>query len=107
MGDNIEFLDDEEVDRYMKDKKLYKLDWRRKHDAIYPRISKLNRKMLAWPATSVPSENVFSIGESLVTPDIACLDPDIIDELLSLNTYLKLKDSCHINTTGNNAKLQI
>ena len=101
MGDCIEISDDEvetaheEVDRYMadlEDKKLSILDWWRKHESRYLRIAVIARKMLARPATSVPSERLFSIGGKLVTADRACLHPDTVDQLLFLNSYLKVRE---------------
>ena len=101
MGDCFEISDDEEetaheeVDRYMadlEDKKLTTLDWWRKHELRYPRIAVIARKMLGRPATSVPSERLFSIGGKLVTADRACLHPDTVDQLLFLNSYLKIRE---------------
>ena len=101
MGDCIEISDDEvetaheEVDRYMadlEDKKLSILDWWRKHESRYLRIAVIARKMLARPAISVPSERLFSIGGKLVTADRACLHPDTVDQLLFLNSYLKVRE---------------
>ena len=101
MGDYFEISDDEEetaheeVDRYMadlEDKKLTTLDWWRKHELRYPRIAVIARKMLGRPATSVPSERLFSIGGKLVTADMVCLHPDTVDQLLFLNSYLKIRE---------------
>ena len=101
MGNCFEISDDEEetaheeVDRYMhdlEDKKLTTLDWWRKHELRYPRIAVIARKMLGRPVTSVPSERLFSIGGKLVTADRACLHPDTVDQLLFLNSYLKIRE---------------
>ena len=101
MGDYFEISDDEEetaheeIDRYiadLEDKKLTTLDWWRKHELRYPRIAVIARKMLGRPATSVPSERLFSIYGKLVTADRACLYPDTVDQLLFLNSYLKIRE---------------
>ena len=85
----------EEVDRYMasvEDRKLETLDWWRKNASRYPRVAVLARKMLARPATSVPSERLFSIGGKIITADRSSLHPETVDKLLFLNSYLKVKE---------------
>ncbi|MBN3301994.1 ZBED1 protein, partial [Amia calva] len=43
------------------------LDWWREHQRLYPRLSKLAKKYLCIPATSSPSERVFSTGGNIAT----------------------------------------
>ena len=113
MGDCLEISDDEEetaheeVDRYMadlEDKKLKTLDWWRKNASRYPRIASIARKMLARPATSVPSERLFSIGGKIVTSDRASLQPETVNQLLFLNSYLKVRAGSFAANIGNEAK---
>ena len=85
----------EEVDRYMasvEDRKFETLDWWRQNASRYPRVAVLARKMLARPATSVPSERLFSIGGKIITADRSSLHPETVDKLLFLNSYLKVKE---------------
>ena len=61
------------------------LEWWRKHEAHLPRLSKLAKKYLAIPATSVPSERVFSKAGELVSARRANLKPKNVDMILFLN----------------------
>ena len=50
------------------------LDWWRVHETDYPYLAKLAIKYLAIPATSAPSERVFSTAGLTIAKDRACLD---------------------------------
>ena len=43
------------------------LIWWRDNEKYFPRLSQLARKYLCVPATSVPSEHVFSVAEHITT----------------------------------------
>ncbi|XP_063742293.1 E3 SUMO-protein ligase ZBED1-like [Eleginops maclovinus] len=60
------------------------LDWWRCHQTNFPRIAKLARQYLCIPATSAPSERVFSTGGNIVTCHRAALKPDAVDRLVFL-----------------------
>ncbi|XP_060793315.1 zinc finger BED domain-containing protein 4-like isoform X2 [Neoarius graeffei] len=60
------------------------LDWWKRHEPNFSRLSRLARKYLAIPATSAPSERVFSVGGGIVTCNRACLKPDVVDRLIFL-----------------------
>ena len=55
-----------------------------KNEARYPTLSKMARKYLALPATSTPSERVFSIAGSIVIKKRACLLPENVNMLVFL-----------------------
>ena len=55
----------------------------------YPKLSTLARRVLCSPATSVPSERVFSIAGSTVSKLRASLDSDTVDMLVFLNKRFK------------------
>nr|XP_023678533.1 zinc finger BED domain-containing protein 4-like [Paramormyrops kingsleyae] len=60
------------------------LDWWKLHRPNFPRLSKLAKKNLSIPATSTPSERVFSVGGGIVTCQRACLKPEVVDRLVFL-----------------------
>ncbi|XP_036940317.1 E3 SUMO-protein ligase ZBED1-like [Acanthopagrus latus] len=60
------------------------LDWWREHQRVYPRLSKLAKKYLGIPATSAPSERVFSTGGNIVTCLRSSLKPESVDRLVFL-----------------------
>ncbi|KAK0140110.1 Zinc finger BED domain-containing protein 1 [Merluccius polli] len=60
------------------------LDWWREHQRVYPRLSKLAKKYLSIPATSAPSERVFSTGGNIVTCLRSSLKPESVDRLVFL-----------------------
>ncbi|XP_056445916.1 E3 SUMO-protein ligase ZBED1-like isoform X2 [Gadus chalcogrammus] len=60
------------------------LSWWREHQRLYPRLAKLAKKYLCIPATSSPSERVFSTGGNLVTCLRSSLMPEIVDRLVFL-----------------------
>ncbi|XP_022042867.1 E3 SUMO-protein ligase ZBED1-like [Acanthochromis polyacanthus] len=60
------------------------LEWWRQHQPNFTRLSRLARKYLAIPATSAPSERVFSVGGGIVTCHRACLKPAVVDRLIFL-----------------------
>lgn len=60
------------------------LQWWRLHEADFPRLSQMAKKYLSIPATSAPSERIFSTGGNIVTCTRACLKPESVDQLVFL-----------------------
>nr|XP_054592253.1 E3 SUMO-protein ligase ZBED1-like [Nothobranchius furzeri] len=60
------------------------LEWWKLHQPNFPRLSLLAKKYISVPATSAPSERVFSVGGGIVTCNRACLKPDVVDRLIFL-----------------------
>lgn len=60
------------------------LRWWKLHQINFPRLSKLAQKYLCIPATSSPSERVFSTGGNVVTCQRSCLKPEMVDMLVFL-----------------------
>lgn len=66
------------------------LMWWKLHEFNFPHVSKLGRKYLCIPATSAPSERVFSTGGNIVTCHRSALKPASVNMLVFLSKNLKL-----------------
>ncbi|XP_024139828.2 zinc finger BED domain-containing protein 1, partial [Oryzias melastigma] len=66
------------------DSEVNPLEWWKVHKVNFPRVSQLALKYLCIPATSAPSERVFSTGGNIVTCQRAALKPDKVDKLIFL-----------------------
>ena len=64
------------------------LDWWRVHQSDFPYLAKLSIRYLAIPATSAPSERVFSTAGLTISKDRASLESSRANELVFLH------DSC-------------
>ncbi|XP_059371308.1 E3 SUMO-protein ligase ZBED1-like [Carassius carassius] len=60
------------------------LKWWKDHEVFFPSLSHLAKKYLLVPATSSPSERVFSCSGNIVTCHRASLKPDAVDRLVFL-----------------------
>ena len=60
------------------------LEWWKERAVSYPHIANLAKKYLSIPATSVPSERIFSLAGNLVTRKRALLSPENVDLLIFL-----------------------
>lgn len=58
------------------------------HKHVFPKLYKLSKKILIIPASSAPSERVFSIGGFIMSGRRYRLDPDMLSILLSLHTWV-------------------
>ncbi|KAK5910468.1 hypothetical protein CesoFtcFv8_004300 [Champsocephalus esox] len=61
------------------------LDWWRVNETKYGRLAQLARSYLCVPATSVPSERVFSAAGLILNRLRSWLHPDHVDQLIFLN----------------------
>nr|XP_054600927.1 E3 SUMO-protein ligase ZBED1-like [Nothobranchius furzeri] len=66
------------------DSEMNPLEWWKAHEVFFPKVSQLAQKYLCIPATSSPSERVFSTGGNIVTCQRAALKPDKVDKLIFL-----------------------
>ena len=78
-----------EVDRYHTEAPLplsckNPLTWWEMRATQYIHLSALAKKMLCIPATSVPSERVFSVAGNIINEKRFRLKPDNIDKLIFL-----------------------
>ena len=68
--DHLQHLQDE-LDRYLKEAEInFRKDdpllWWRNHETYFPTIAKLARKYLCIPASTAPSERVFSTAKNIL-----------------------------------------
>ncbi|XP_077063423.1 E3 SUMO-protein ligase ZBED1-like [Siphateles boraxobius] len=77
-----------ELDSYLVsptiDSETDPLTWWRLHQVNFPQLSKLARKYLCIPATSSPSERLFSTAGNVVTCQRTCLKPTKVNMLVFL-----------------------
>ena len=68
--------------------------WWKSNCHKYPLIAKAARVILCVPATSVPSERVFSTAGDIVSAQRASLSPENVDALIFLkkNMYVQLRN---------------
>ncbi|XP_067236702.1 E3 SUMO-protein ligase ZBED1-like [Chanodichthys erythropterus] len=71
------------------DSEMDPLTWWRLHQVNFPHLSKLARKYLCIPATSSPSERLFSTAGNVVTCQRTCLKPTKVNMLVFLAKNLK------------------
>ena len=64
------------------------LVWWSQHEINFPLVAKLAKKYLCIPATSSPSERVFSASGNIVTCKRSCLKPERVDQLVFLSLNL-------------------
>jgi len=68
------------------------LAWWKSNGARYPRLAVLALKYLGIPATSVPSERIFSKAGEIVSRRRASLKPSTVDMLVFLSKNLTVTD---------------
>ena len=70
------------------------LQWWRDHQTVYPLLSRLTRRYLCLPSTSVPSESLFSTAGIIVNEKRAALDPQNVNQIVFLHDNL---DPVHLS----------
>ena len=77
-----------EMDRYLAEASIQlkddPLQWWKQRESIFPNVAKFAKKYLAIPASSVPSERIFSLAGNIVSRRRATLKPDNVDMLVFL-----------------------
>ena len=86
-----------EFERFKKEPQLHHdehaLEWWKKNHERFPLIAKVARQLLCVPATSVPSERIFSTAGLIVSNLRSSLKPENTDMLIFLNKNLPEKQS--------------
>ena len=80
----------QEVDLFMMEDPIafnigLTLKWWSEHANIYPRLAKLAKKYLCTPASSVPSERIWSLAGNILTKKRSALAPENLDLLIFLH----------------------
>ncbi|PLW28478.1 hypothetical protein PCANC_23118 [Puccinia coronata f. sp. avenae] len=86
LDDEIKTYLREETEKSKKDILCY---WKGRQDS-FPTLAKMARCFLAIPATSAPSERVFSKGQSILSWERSSLKPNTVAELLCLKDWYKV-----------------
>ena len=78
-----------EIDNYLnesitpiKPESIDVYDWWNTNQSTFPILSRVARKFLSIPATSVPSERLFSDAGNQITSKRTRLSPEVVNELL-------------------------
>jgi hypothetical protein len=86
---NVEYVD--EIQTYLAlsllDEKANPLEWWKINESQFPHLSQMARDYLSIPATSVPSEQSFSVGKNLITDKRNCLAGKTIRVCMSLKSW--------------------
>jgi hypothetical protein len=84
--------EDDELQRYLAEKadvNARPLEWWCQNAEKFPKIAHIARRVLAVPATSVPSERVFSSAGLVVSKLRNRLTSDLVDTIIFLNKNCK------------------
>lgn len=83
-----------EIDLYRREASIplscCPLKWWRENSCKYPSMSPLAKAYLSIPATSVPSERVFSTAGDIVTAQRSQMLPEIVDMLIFLKKNMTI-----------------
>lgn len=71
----------------LADENTNSLEWWKAYQPNFPNLSRMARDYLAIPATSVPSEQCFSIGKNLITDKRNCLAGKTIRACMCLRSW--------------------
>ena len=83
----------QEVDRYLLEPPSMELPmkWWMQRACLFPTLSIMAKKYLCVPASSVPSERIFSLAGNIVTKKRCSLSPEAVNELIFLNKNRRVK----------------
>lgn len=82
---------DDEMGMYLKCAQLKQhnlLEWWRKNEELYPRLSILAKRYLCIPSTNTTSERIFSSAGFTLNQRRTNLDPDVLDKLMVLSSNM-------------------
>jgi hypothetical protein len=74
------------------------LDWWHQHQSIYPNLFRMACDYLAIPATSIPSERLFSNAGQLITDRRNCLKANTICACVCLDSWWSTISKFRLNS---------
>lgn len=95
--EDTSFQDESEMSLYIKERAVQDsnpLEWWKENNCKFPRLFVLARQYLSIPATSVPSERIFSCAGLIVTKLRNRLSSSVIDQIIFLNKNYVPEEKC-------------
>jgi hypothetical protein len=87
--DNVQGEIKQYLDQETEDKDINILEYWRGRQRTFPILAHMAQCFLAIPATSAPSERVFSQGRAVVSWQRSALQPDTIEQILCVKAWYK------------------
>ena len=66
------------------------LEWWKKRSGVFPKLSEMALRLLSVPATSAPSERIFSMAKQIITDKRNRLDPSTAGDLIFLHDSIDI-----------------
>lgn len=101
-GENLEF---DEINSYLNTSNDINIDpllWWKEHQNKYPTLSQIAKDYLCIQATSVASEQAFSVAGNTITPTRNKLDPETARAILCLKSWIENEMGINHETSDGN-----
>ncbi|KAM8731669.1 E3 SUMO-protein ligase ZBED1-like [Acanthopagrus schlegelii] len=91
---SVDVIAEEEMDIYCRSPSVPlsedPLEWWKRHEGSFPLLSRLAKRYLCIPGTSVSAERVFSTAGDVITAKRSVLKPEHVDQLVFLHKNMEL-----------------
>lgn len=91
---SVDATAEEEMDLYCRSPSVPlsedPLEWWQRHEGTFPLLSKLAKRYLCIPGTSVSAERVFSTAGDVISAKRSVLKPEHVDQLVFLHKNLEM-----------------